>query len=573
MFSRFSLEERLWLKPDLCEVEIEWIKYQLARGYPEKKIYFTDEILLTGFLRPVLGETSDDILDRIINQKTIQVNSLRIGDLKSDFEFAFEFTNGLLVENCKYSMTVQRIYESLDDLCRLKKKNASIGVILGNYLLAIVEYYGLTPCPLIPDQNVSTMHKALKCLIGLVDKAFAGLVIRLMPALTGIYFKSIKVDLLLSLRILNCIRDLGHGNPIGEQVVRALEKRAIVDFVPVNGAIKSLKGFTIEDDHFELGNVAFPKILKHLCQSKSRDMNIPSKELELFDQYPFLYRPTQMTCSVDGQLLFMKDSMDQLFLIRTRDFNPKESFSKMDMAKKILLEKGVVCFCLCRWSDELVIVKNVGNRVIGQFLKIKAMMGEEEIEKASRREVFKCDEFPRGVEFLYRMGKEGDLDSILMIIYTDKVVFINQENQRYLYKFEDEEIINCWCLEENFNPSSFLWISTRSNKLYQIDIMTGLEASIRKIDSRPHLLTFFQNNLKVFSLGKRGLAEEDITSCVATYPTAMVMGTTHGKVYSVDSDGKRLVTRLDEPVLQIQWLWYPEGVLLVHGLSNLYVYK
>src|SRR5207302_8719994 len=111
--------------------------------------------------------------------------------------------------------------------------------------------------------------------------------IRLMPALTSIYFKSIKMDLLLSLRILNCISSLGQGLPVCEQVVRALEKRAIVDFVPLQAIIKSPTNLLPnKDDYFELGTVEFPKILKHLRQSKSRDLKVLEKGLDLYDKYP-----------------------------------------------------------------------------------------------------------------------------------------------------------------------------------------------------------------------------------------------------------------------------------------------
>ena len=293
MLGRFSLEERLWLKPELNEIEIEWIKYQLVQYYPERRHFFTNDVILTGFLRPTLRESpSDDILNQIINQRTKQTGILNIGDLnKNDFEFVFEFTDGLLRENCKYSLTLQRIYEGLDYLYQLGKKNLTVGIVLGNYLLAIMEFYGMTPIPLIRGQNATTIHRASKCLLKLVSSdnpAFSGLIIRLMPALTSIYFKSIKMDLLLSLRILSCIRELGQGISVCEQIVRALEKRAVVDFVPLQAPVKSCTSSLLSGgDYAELGNLEFPRILKHLRISKSRDLNLVLKRLRAVRSVPF----------------------------------------------------------------------------------------------------------------------------------------------------------------------------------------------------------------------------------------------------------------------------------------------
>ena len=271
-------------------------------------------------------------------------------------------------------------------------------------------------------------------------------------------------------------------------------------------------------------------------------------------------------------MLFVKDSLDQLFLVRTKDFYPKESFAKMDMANKFLLEKGVISFCVCKWSDELVVIKNVNGRAAVLFLRVNAMMSDEEIEKMPRRELFKSHELPRGVEFANVLAKEGIFDSVLIIIYNDRVLFINQDKQRYAFKFEDEgEIISCWCLEER-DDFPLLWITTHDNKLYKIDIMTGLAVAMQKAGSRTYLMMEFNGHLKKYSL--EGNNEDgEVVSCILGFPSAMLIGSMQGKVYLVNSASRKQIANIDEPVVQVQWLWYPEGVLLVHGITNLHVYK
>ena len=579
---RWMLEERRWLKPELTNLEWQWIEYQLYRQMGSKAgTLRTSDVGLTGYLRPsIINSNADaDDLDRIINSALL--TDERVIEVRGEYEkelwsLLYEFTLPMFTSTGRqYRWTVDHIYENyadiLDCLITSTTKGQQHGqVVLGLYLTSCLEYWAFTPTPL----ESAAVHKALL----VAEKVMVGeeMEARLCPVLTALYFKAIgSGEGVVGGRCVQVMR--GFGSVVVRPMIEALEKRAQVD-----GLL--LSPFVSSSDVKELTKikgleVKCPVVEAHLRESRVKDV-LNKVVNNAANVYPGFRMPRQMLVGGDGQWMMLRDVTDVVYACRTR-----ELMQGLDRAKWLRLGPARR-ICLPKWSNACIYLPRDRACILGR--KLDGMMSDEEVGDAEHWQVCGLE----GEEEVMLVGLElayvGEMEVVLVIRH-DSVEFIYGHGARLQVSL-DGIVVAYTIVQQEYLVVAFndelKWISIRTGLktrelsvpgVYLTSCVNECIYCICKDDcSGTSEVVFVQNG----SIRKKIDLEWTVT-CMQAYPSGLVIGTICGRVLFLSTkEGATVVVTISEllreredAVVALTWLWYPEERLVVHGLNDLYIFS